>query len=566
MSYQHVNQLCSLRLYDLPECMQLTEAELSRHLSFGKYKHFQTVFHHDNGSGSNTYYHLHSDLLVDCDDGGKIVGLCRNCFLSLTAKSPTRPMYNVGNGFDYGSNRHLLPSLSLAEQKACSLVLLTRTVLKINTPGGTVHSAGHSISFAHDSANSIASTLPRTDVCDFIKLTFIGGRTEWQQLAADRNKFLQRYPEFRINVDNIIEFLKIKRVLDPAYSTIPILDDIVTRKQLESITQHLIDSVMLVDDPDAVRLERITTSSIADPTANEPLPPPSDITLHTATVASSIDTGVQRSDTGAIIDDDINASDSSSNAAAADTDATSRGRENATSLTSKEHQRDTVPTDRGNFEHVYVGPSIGQVAASNDRILRGIQTSMTNAKQKSDDAEPTRVYAHVGSTPLCEFTENAFSIMGSQPDVFLLGQGIPVSRSLKTSDYTHMFMQYNHVFTARQELLFHFFNQIQRHAALREVSFRVDKSDPTSDNLFELINQPGFDKRLSDAIKSPLSDDATKLTREITAYVRILGSRVPFSQEERQRYVLLYSNRALVNHHKLLCMHIRNFWWKIYAV
>ena len=541
MNHQHRVQLRSMFLSNLPHCMQLTESELERHMSYGEFKHFQSVYHHlPSGAVRGTYYHLHRKHLIETDDDDeKIVTLCHDCYSSLSARNPVRPRYNVGNGFDYGQDRGLIPTLTLAELKACSLVLLNRTIMKINTHAGTLRSAGHSISFAHDGANSIATALPRVDVSDYIKITFIGGKTEWQQLASDRNKFLQRYPEFRLNVDNVMNFLRIKRVLDPAYSSIPIVDDSATRTRLESITQQLIDGAMLIDDPAAVRLEKMTTSSVADPDANKlPRSTPGMLSTDSVTSSNSVQGIESLEETGTVADP------SQFMPAKAQDHVNNNNNNSKDSIT---------PTDSAFFEHVFVGPAVGQEAASNSRILRGVQSKLREAVQKNIDNNS--VFAHIGSTPLSEFTENSFSIMGSHPDVFLLGQGIPVSRSLKIADYTHMFMQNEHVFTPRPELLFHFFNQLQRHAALREVAFRVDKNDPTSDKLFELLNEPGFDKRLADAIKSPMSNDATKLAREVTSYVRILGSRVPFSQEERQRYVSLLHVLSFhcLNVHATLC-------------
>ena len=90
-----------------------------------------------------SFYHLHSDLLVDAahstmvDD--KLIYLCKECSQSCRRKKPALPFFNPANGYDFGKvpvgngrAKHYPFNLTLAEQIVCAKCILQQTHIKFN--------------------------------------------------------------------------------------------------------------------------------------------------------------------------------------------------------------------------------------------------------------------------------------------------------------------------------------------------------------------------------------------------------------------------------------------------
>lgn len=128
---------------------------LESHALFAKYSNilagefptdiqFFTVHLHLEPGKPVTFYHLHSDLLVDAPGStfvnDKLVRLCNECFTACRKKLPKLPFFNPGNSYDFGkipcvpgSGVPQYPfNLTLAEQIVCAKCISQQTHIKFN--------------------------------------------------------------------------------------------------------------------------------------------------------------------------------------------------------------------------------------------------------------------------------------------------------------------------------------------------------------------------------------------------------------------------------------------------
>ena len=90
-----------------------------------------------------SFYHLHSDLLVDATEStivnDKLIYLCKECNQACRKKKPVLPFFNPANGYDFGKipvgkgNANQYPfNLTLAEQIVCAKCISQQTHIKFN--------------------------------------------------------------------------------------------------------------------------------------------------------------------------------------------------------------------------------------------------------------------------------------------------------------------------------------------------------------------------------------------------------------------------------------------------
>ena len=91
-----------------------------------------------------TFYHLHSNLLIDAVESpffdDKQIHLCDECMRVCTRKNPVLPFFNPAHGYDFGkipiapgSESYLYPfNLTLSEQLVCAKSIPQQTHIKFN--------------------------------------------------------------------------------------------------------------------------------------------------------------------------------------------------------------------------------------------------------------------------------------------------------------------------------------------------------------------------------------------------------------------------------------------------
>jgi hypothetical protein len=106
---------------------------------------YYTVHIHQEPGRPDTFYHLHSDLLVEatqstlCND--KVIHLCDECRDACNKKRPMLPFFNPAHGYDFGkipvaegSDVYKYPfNLTLAEQIVCAKCITQQTHVKFSS-------------------------------------------------------------------------------------------------------------------------------------------------------------------------------------------------------------------------------------------------------------------------------------------------------------------------------------------------------------------------------------------------------------------------------------------------
>ena len=105
---------------------------------------FFTVHLRQEPGQEMSFYHLHSDLLIDAVEStffdDKLIHLCDECMRVCTRKNPVLPFFNPAHGYDFGkipvvpgTDSYLYPfDLTLSEQLVCAKSIPQQTHIKFN--------------------------------------------------------------------------------------------------------------------------------------------------------------------------------------------------------------------------------------------------------------------------------------------------------------------------------------------------------------------------------------------------------------------------------------------------
>ena len=105
---------------------------------------FFTVHLRQEPGQEMSFYHLHSDLLIDAVEStffdDKLIHLCDECMRVCTRKNPVLPFFNPAHGYDFGkipvvpgTDSYLYPfNLTLSEQLVCAKSIPQQTHIKFN--------------------------------------------------------------------------------------------------------------------------------------------------------------------------------------------------------------------------------------------------------------------------------------------------------------------------------------------------------------------------------------------------------------------------------------------------
>jgi hypothetical protein len=137
--------------------------------------------------------------------------------------------------------------------------------------------------------------------------------------------------------------------------------------------------------------------------------------------------------------------------------------------------------------------------------------------------------------PVNEFGENETLFLGAFGSLLLLGEGVPThTGSLSQSLVEHFLHQHDNRFSTTPHFLFTMFNQIQRHAAANNVSFRVKSNNHAMQAFANLMSDPDFPTQLDAAARNPDTPSAKIISRTVLDITRISGATVPWSRMERE--------------------------------
>lgn len=183
-------------------------------------------------------------------------------------------------------------------------------------------------------------------------------------------------------------------------------------------------------------------------------------------------------------------------------------------------------------ENIFVHKTVCPPIANTANILRitsqtvnGVATGHTSQYMSSI----------VELLPTNEYSENEKTFLGGFSHLFFLGEGIPKgSSSLSASLVEHLLMQYDNRFATNAHFLFTIFNQLQRHAAASDITFRVKNNNKALTTFKDLMAGPEFQTQISNALQDPTSQSSNQLARTILDIVKISGRDIPWSGMERE--------------------------------
>ncbi|MFO0454001.1 MAG: DUF6570 domain-containing protein [Pseudomonadota bacterium] len=168
-----------------------------------------------------------------------------------------------------------------------------------------------------------------------------------------------------------------------------------------------------------------------------------------------------------------------------------------------------------------------QLSTDTDLMLMGVANTFGLSEKV--------LRARQSSKPVNEFCENDRFWLGSFPDLFPFGCGIPSKGRMPDELGRHLLLQASMRFAKTDEFVFAAFDQMQRHSLLQSTSFRVRKEHPTTTKVMELVNSEDFLNDLESAIAEPHTPKAQKLCSQLSSSIQLVGAKVPWSGFQRKK-------------------------------
>jgi len=519
--------------------LKLTHAERER-LEADPSRAYRTIHTRLQPDGIIEYYYMHSRLVSS--DGESFI-LCSSCStqlkkdnkkshdytgdgddegsqrddnMSTSLSMSSRPRFNVGNGYDFGTvpfdERQLFRSLSTLERVSVSSVINFMTVIKFSC--GVPGAKGHMCSFSHNGRFEVAKQLPRHDMRDIVVAMVIGSQDKWDDIQGTpvkRSKFLQRYPQLRINVGKIYRYLSIMKLINPMqYGNIEIDETAEMREYLQMVPEMIIENAEVCSSKAAVRSDKIVSDNVARP--SEP--------TDEGAFLNNDDAVHQDNEADVAIElEEVFVADAVAPPVLTSTDilkSIQQSIENGTTT--------TMPIEGDSSE-------TGNVSATSPGHGDGDGDERNSTLPSTDHAIPIRL----GTNPLIEYNENDQLLLGSFAHLFLLGEGVkPKSGILSRQEARHLLCQYDGRFAKDGTFVFALFNQLQRAHAAKSVSIRARGEINRLEAFQHLTMDPEFRSQLHSSILHPDLPASKKVTNQIMNLVKVAGAKIPWSQSERE--------------------------------
>jgi hypothetical protein len=269
----------------------------------------------------------------------------------------------------------------------------------------------------------------------------------------------------------VLKFLRIKVKVDPEYANVRILNDAEAHDALLQVQQEMFNTALISDDPAAQQAAKEAGAKVF------------------------VDSDEYNNETENFID---------------------------------ESSQQTLAAT----ENIFVHKTVACPVANTANILNiANQAINRNAVGWSGQS----LAATVAVLPTDEFTANEKTFLGGFGSLFFLGEGVPQgSSSLSASLVEHLLMQYDNRFATNAHFLFTVFNQIQRHAAASNITFRVKSNSKAFATFKRLMATPDFASQLNVASQDPDSVSSKQLARTVLDIAEISGRAIPWSAMERK--------------------------------
>jgi hypothetical protein len=118
-----------------------------------------------------------------------------------------------------------------------------------------------------------------------------------------------------------------------------------------------------------------------------------------------------------------------------------------------------------------------------------------------------------------------------------------------------MLFQSNARYSKNIDLLFLLFNQLQRHASSRSVTFKVQTGQENVQEFLNKVKVTTFNDELDVAIADPKSASSKKLAKQLLRMTQPIGAKIPWSPMERTSYDINHNSHDSILRHSCILHH-----------
>jgi len=449
-------------------------------------------------------YHLHPEFVevYEMDNGkrGIRAKICSSCHDSI--KGGKIPELSLANGVDFGDYRRIgLTPLTLRERHIISKVRHYINVVKIESNKKTGpsdmsekkvqynhHSAlkGCGIIFDHDSPQVVSNLLTPESINGDVQLQFVCHKGEYDRMIAKLEAIKSANVYGRAHV--IYQWLSVLRHINKWYEDdkelreLPYYYDF--EKLIDECNYDLIQQAERIDNKDLEKEVNIATDDVAG--------------VRAKTVSSTTR-----------LDDDE------------DVDFPMR----CVNFTASDK---TAHSNRADHDHKF----LVEAAAT---LKVGVKDE--RAQYEHDAAKKRQTKSFRDKNPLNEFLTGDEGLVKAHVDVFMLGTAYDQehkSPRLTPKQRQHLFMQYTTAAASSTGLIFHLFDQMQRHDTIRAVHAKTLDSRKFQDFVKEVTSDV-FQGRLKKAVANPDSPDGKYVMKKLVPMLASAGRSATFGALERDR-------------------------------
>jgi len=470
----------------------------------GSRKYDDGLFEYTKQHGKQAkLFHLHPEFVEKyTNDNGKFgfkAKMCSDCYRSVTNKDketgkpkPMIPELSIANGIDFGDyNRVGLTPLTPRERHIISKVRHCINIIKIEgISGANKHSTikGCGIIFDHDCPQVVRNLLTPESINGDVQLQFVDHKGEYDRLIAKAIR--SAYVSGRAYV--IYQWLEVLRRINKWYEDDAALPPFNEFKQtVEDCNNELIKQATLTGDKNLekqVNIRRDDYAAIRD---------------------------ITPSNTARVDDNNEDESDG-----------------------------DDLPMP---MRHVYLTDSektaYDNRADLDNNFVHACATTLKvdvkdgQAQYEHEAAQKQQTKSFRGEEPLNEFLTGDESLVKAHADVFLLGTAYDSYHKaprLTTKQRKHLLMQFNCAAASCVPLIFHLFDQMQRHEVVKAVHAKTQDKEKF-DAFVKMFTSDEFQDKLQKALVDPHGPVGREVIRKISPMLASVGRSVTFGALERDR-------------------------------
>ena len=455
------------------------------------------------------YFHLHHEFVEEYEeDDGKIgfkVMLCGDCHRSVTKKNektgdpePEIPGLSIASGVDFGDFRRVgLTPLTLRERNIISKVRHYINIIKIEAVRGTnAHSSikGCGIMFDHDSPQVVKKLLTPESINGDVHLQFVNHKGEYDRLIARVTKGANVSGRAHV----IYQWLEVLGRINKWYKgdkelqRLPPFNEF--KQTMDDCNKALVAQAELIEDEELEKQVDIARDDYAS------------VRGTTTSSIVQLDCDENELEVGDFPMRCVNVTDSNK----------------------------TPHDNRADLDHGFLLSCAGTLGIDEDQQV-GIAES--NAKYEEAAIKKKLTKSFREEEPLNEFLTGDEGLLKAYSNVFLFGTAYDLRHEaprLTIKQRRHLLMQFTCSAASCVPLIFHLFDQMQRHEVLRSVHAKTQ--DKSKWNAFvKIYTSPEFQAKLQKASADPHSSVGREVMRVLTPMLAGAGKSVTFGAIERDR-------------------------------